>query len=381
MKIKLIEPTPSPHTMKLHLDESLPKGVQRTYTEENKEMAPVWAQQLLAIDGVKSVFRTSDFIALDRFPKGDWEAILTQARTVFGQKEELLGQSAITSETDEGFGEVKVYVQTFRRIPMQIRVKGEGDEVRKSLPNTFVDAAMEAGMASANLIKERKLEDYGIRYGDPEEIAEEVIRELTAAYPEERLNTLVEKAKQAGLEGDISYDVRTLNVDEIKEAMKDEDWRVRYGAFEQLNPTEDMLPLIADALEDPHTSIRRLAVVYLGDIGGKEVLPYLFKALEDRTPSVRRTAGDTLSDLGDPEGIEPMAKTLKDSNKIVRWRAARYLYEVGDERALEALREAKDDPEFEVRLQVNMALERIEKGEEAEGTVWQQMTNRMRSDD
>lgn len=378
MKITFIEPTPSPNTMKLHLDESLPKGIQRTYTKENKEMAPEWARRLLEIDGVKSIFRTADFIALDRVPNGDWEKILTETRIVFGQQEDIPGQSSFQSGSDDSFGEVKVYVQTFRKIPMQIRVKSDGNEVRKSLPDSFVQAAMEAGMASANLIKERKLEDYGIRYGEPEEIAEEVIRELTAAYPEDRLKALVEKAKEAGLEGEVIETVQTMTLEEIKEAMNSGDWRVRYGAFEQLKPTEQLLPLIEKALQDPHTSIRRLAVVYLGDIGGKIVLPYLYRALKDKVPSVRRTAGDTLSDLGDPDAIEAMAEALQDSNKIVRWRAARFLYEVGDERALEALRRAKDDPEFEIRLQVNMALERIEKGEEAEGTIWQQMTNRRR---
>ncbi|CFJ51935.1 Conserved virulence factor C [Mycobacterium tuberculosis] len=60
----------------------------------------------------------------------------------------------------------------------------------------------------------------------------------------------------------------------------------------------------------------------------------------------------------------------------MRWRAARFLFEVGDESALEALQEAQNDPEFEVSLQVKMALERIESGEAASGTVWQQMTRR-----
>ena len=72
-----------------------------------------------------------------------------------------------------------------------------------------------------------------------------------------------------------------------------------------------------------------------------------------------------------------MIEALKDQNKIVRWRAARFLYEAGDETAIPGLREAQNDTEFEVSMQVQIALERIEGGEEAEGSVWQQMT-RMR---
>lgn len=90
--------------------------------------------------------------------------------------------------------------------------------------------------------------------------------------------------------------------------------------------------------------------------------------------TVRRTAGDCISDLGDPSAIEAMIQALKDPSKLVRWRAAMFLYEEGDETALEALKEAEQDPEFEVSLQVKMAIERIEHGEEAKGSVWKQMT-------
>ncbi|MDB5084907.1 MAG: lyase HEAT-like repeat domain protein, partial [Bacilli bacterium] len=101
---------------------------------------------------------------------------------------------------------------------------------------------------------------------------------------------------------------------------------------------------------------------------------HLFEALKDPSVAVRRAAGDCLSDLGDPRAIEPMAQALKDSSKLVRWRAARFLYEVGDDTAIEALKEAQNDPEFEVSLQVKIALERIEGGIAASGPVWQQMT-------
>lgn len=50
------------------------------------------------------------------------------------------------------------------------------------------------------------------------------------------------------------------------------------------------------------------------------------------------------------------------------------MYEVGTEEAVPALKEAEDDSEFEVALQVKMALARIQGGEEAKGSVWKQMT-------
>ncbi|MOA52142.1 hypothetical protein D3C78_1753870 [compost metagenome] len=69
-----------------------------------------------------------------------------------------------------------------------------------------------------------------------------------------------------------------------------------------------------------------------------------------------------------------MIDALSDKNKLVRWRAARFLYEAGDETALEALEIAAKDSEFEISLQAQIALERIQRGEEAAGAVWQQMT-------
>ena len=125
-------------------------------------------------------------------------------------------------------------------------------------------------------------------------------------------------------------------------------------------------------------AVRRQAVIYLGDLKTPEAIELLFAALKDATIVVRRTAGDTQSDLGDPVAIGPMVDALGDPSKLVRWRAARFLYEAGDETALDALRRVvAEEPEFEVRLQAEMAVARIERGEEAAGYVWQQMT-RMR---
>jgi len=134
------------------------------------------------------------------------------------------------------------------------------------------------------------------------------------------------------------------------------------------------LSLIIRATKDPKMSIRRLAVVFLGLIKTPEVLAPLCEALKDEAVGVRRSAGDAITDLGDPRAIGPMVETLKDPNKLVRWRASRFLYELGDESALPALREAQDDREFEVAMQIRQAIERIESGKVGSGPVWRQMT-------
>lgn len=381
MKIISIEPTPSPNSMKLNMDESLPAGVRKTYTKKNNTDAPDNVQQLLAVQGVISVFHAADFIALDRTSKGDWQLILAKAREIFGEAQ---GQGSTSGsdlpleqpQAEAAFGEAQVLVQMFRGIPLQVRVRAGNEEARVAMPERFTQAAVRAGTASPNLIKERKLEELGVRYGELKDIAGEVVQELDASYDDARVESLVSSAM---LETDAPASSEATEEGQTGatlEQLRHSDWKLRYAALQKIQPSLETLPLLVHALQDENTSIRRLATVYLGDIKEPEVLPFLYRALEDDTPSVRRTAGDTLSDLGDPAAMPAMAKALKDRNKLVRWRAARFLYEVGDNSVLKDLQEAADDPEFEVRMQVKIALERIEGGHAAEGSVWQQMTRR-----
>lgn len=375
MKLLSIEPTPSPNVMKLNVDERLPEGVQRVYTKEGAGQAPEIMNKLLAIEGVTSIFHTADFLALERKSNADWQRILTQSREILQAGE---GAAVPVLAQDQGaaaFGEAQVYIQMFRGVPMQVKVTMGTEQIRAALPERFGQAAVRAGSASPNLIMERKWVEHGVRYGDLREIGEEVALEIDAAYPIERVEEIVEHALQQG-PGETPDPVTREKKVVTMEMLEDPDWQKRYAALDRMEPTEDDLPVLEKALRDTKPSIRRLAVVYLGMVGGDAVFPLLFEALRDDSVSVRRTAGDTLSDLGDPRATGPMCEALGDRNKLVRWRAARFLFEVGEESALESLRAAQNDPEFEVSLQVQMAVERIESGEAASGTVWQQMTRR-----
>lgn len=377
MKITFIEPTPSPNTMKLHLDESLEPGIRRTYTPESRRSAPSWAQDMLEIPGVTSIYHAADFAALERKGSADWAAILREVQNRFGAD----GLAADFSLEDENagahFGEAQVFVQMFRAIPIQIRVKTGAKEERIALSSRFTQAVTD--VASAVLIKERKLTDYGVRYGEPPDIAREVEQELEAAYPQERLDSLVQQAIAHGAAGEFVEQRHKKEQAELLRDLHDEDWRVRYAALEDLAPSEQLLPELRTALHDPKLHIRRLAVVYLGDIRTPGAMELLYEAMQDSAPAVRRTAGDTLSDIGAPAATPVMTASLSDASKLVRWRAARFLYEVGTAEAQEALSIAAEDPEFEVGLQAKMALERILSGEEAAGTVWQQMSERRRT--
>ncbi|WP_440706320.1 conserved virulence factor C family protein [Heyndrickxia oleronia] len=366
MNIISIEPTPSPNTMKVILDQELPAGKSNNYKKEQIEDAPAYIKAILEIDGVKGVYHVADFLAVERNGKVDWQQILPKVREVFGEED---GNQADHGIVDEHFGEVNVHVQMFKGIPLQVKLTDGEHEQRFGLPSMFVEAMNEAQLEGDNYVLLRRWQEYGVRYGDLQQIGEDVVEELLAAYPENRLKNLVEMAKNPESSKQLKKLIKLTPV-----MLDDPDWRKRYQLLEQMEePTVEDLPLLEKALADEKSSIRRLAVVYLGMIKDKQVLPLLYKGLKDKVVTVRRTAGDALSDLGFKEAIEPMMEALSDKSKIVRWRAAMFLYEEGDERALSALHQAENDAEFEVQLQVKMAIERIEGGEQAKGSIWKQM--------
>jgi hypothetical protein len=412
VRIVSIEPTPNPNSMKLTLDERLPEGVRLSYTRAGQTGAPPYIRALLAIEGVKSVYQVTDFIALERTPNGDWQAILAAAREVLDQAPaQETGTGAApgaaagapgagataglaagapgtgatagvvpgapgTAAPGPGFGEVQVYVQMIRGIPMQIKLLSGAEEVRVGLPERFGRLAKQVAAASPDFLAERKWHDRGVRYGDMQAIGAEVAEEIAAAYDDERLERLLNQALAAAAGAPVA--TQALPPAVVQTHLADGDWRKRYAALEQLDlAAEGAEQVLVRALADPNISIRRLAVVSLGMLEDADVLPHLLVALQDPAVAVRRAAGDCLSDLGDPRAMPAMCAALRDPSKLVRWRAARYLYEVGDESVLPALHAAQDDPEFEVRLQVQMAIERITGGGAAQGPAWQVLTRKL----
>lgn len=375
MKITSIEPTPSPHSMKINLDEKLPEGETRDYKlKEDNSNSPEYVQALFSIEGVKGLYHVIDFIALERHPKSAWEDILPRVREVLGSSEEKpVDLTAQKTEPDDAFGEVKVFIQEFRGIPMQVKLQDGDDEQRFGLPERFSDAAMQASTASENMLFERKWGEQSPRYGDIQEMGNDVAEEIDASYDAARLKELVEQAISGT---PVAESLSAKKRDRVTVEMLDSpEWKERYAALDRIiEPTMEDLPVLDKALYDPKASVRRLATAFLGMIEEPEVLPYLYKPLKDKAVNVRRTAGDCISDLGFKEAMPEMVRTLDDPSRLVRWRAAMFLYETGDETAIPALTNAVNDPEFEVRMQVKMALARIEGGEEAQGSIWAQMT-------
>jgi hypothetical protein len=314
-------------------------------------------------------------MAIQRKPTAGWEDILSQARAVLEYASLNNAKKEPSGTSDKEWSEVMVSVQYFRDLPMLVKVSSGNETTRLPLPKRFGQAIQRAMGASENMLMERKWSDEGPRYGDLRDVAEAVVREISAVYDEKKLRELVERAYQPDLREKVK-----ASREELIQAFESPKWEERFAALKELgrNATGQIdsqaLSLIIRATKDPKMSIRRLAVVFLGLLKTPEVLTPLCEALKDEAVGVRRSAGDALTDLGDRRAIGSMVETLKDPNKLVRWRASRFLYELGDESTLPALREAQNDREFEVAMQIRQAIERIESGKVGQGPVWLQIT-------
>lgn len=74
-----VEPTPNPNAVKFSVGQ--PVGGPATFTAGNEGDNPL-AADLLAIEGVASVFMTADFVTLTKSATGDWDTITDAATSI-----------------------------------------------------------------------------------------------------------------------------------------------------------------------------------------------------------------------------------------------------------------------------------------------------------
>ncbi|WP_251942944.1 MULTISPECIES: conserved virulence factor C family protein [Staphylococcus] len=369
MEIVRVEPTPSPNTMKVVLDEKRQDNQSNTYNKP-QDNQPQFINDLLSIDGVKSIFHVMDFLAIDKQPKYDWEDVLPIITSTLNDESESAKDEPVP---DEHFGEVKVEILKFKGIPYQIKLTDAEHEERQQLPEKFVDSMLSAQKEQDNVVFLRKWDDWGVRYGEMDEIMNSIVEEIHAIYPDQTLKELVDKALSTDI---VMPEDKYVHVT-LEEYRAAEDWKARLRMLKSFpTPTEDDIPLLSEALGESKVPLRREAIVLIGMIEDESILPYMYKGLNDPSPAVRRTAGDCISDLGFKDALPEMEKALDDPQKIVRWRAAMFMFDEAGPEQLETLKAHADDSAYEVKLQIEMAISRIENGDEALGSVWKQIANR-----
>ncbi len=128
----------------------------------------------------------------------------------------------------------------------------------------------------------------------------------------------------------------------------------------------DVIPALANALQDEDQEVRVEAVKALGKIKTPQSLNALIAALDNSNRLVRVEAANVLEseveafrNLEDEHTLDALINALNDNNRNVRKIAARMLGKFKDSRATIPLIKALEDREFEVREEASLALKNI----------------------
>lgn len=385
MKLRSIETTPSPNCMKLNLDASaIAKPVTLNAGDEAVDI-PIVFQDLLAIEGVQSIFWMGNFVTLTRRGSVDWPTILAAAGALIGiaadadaglsdslQADKSGEDTAESGAVKRNFGQVEVAVQMFRSIPVQVRAIGDGEQARVALPDRFNQALQRAIVATgADYVTERIWSPYQSQFGSPAKIARQVADELDILTSDHDLALLEESAANA------ERAARPLEVQQtLLKELQQSDWKRRLKAIQQIEVNAETFTSVVMALKDDRIAIRRWAAALLGASEKSEAVGPLCEALRaDSSPIVRRTVGDALSDLGNASAMAAMVEALQDASGLVRWRAGRFLNEVGNHATLPALiKAAESEGEFDVRVEMLAAIDRIESGRVSQLPMWMRIS-------
>ena len=147
----------------------------------------------------------------------------------------------------------------------------------------------------------------------------------------------------------------------IKALGHQKDVSVRKAAVIALGEIQDarvVEPLIA-ALKDSDKDVRGQAAIWLGGIKDARAVEPLITALKDSDKDVRGHVVVALGEIEDARAVEPLIATLNDSDRKVRKLAAIWLGKIKDTRAVEPLIAALKDSDKDVRRQAAIALGEI----------------------
>ncbi len=177
-------------------------------------------------------------------------------------------------------------------------------------------------------------------------------------------------------------------VEPLARALRDGDWQVREAAVEALgqvgSPAVDaLLKLLRD------WDVRKTAILALGKIRDERVLeplvhqlrsdefredatkalvelgepavPRLVQALKDKDESIRKQAVLALGQIKDSSAVDPLIDMLADQDWFTRLTAAAALEAIGDGRGRDAIKPLLKDPDLVVRMRVERLLAKWKK--------------------
>jgi HEAT repeat protein len=158
----------------------------------------------------------------------------------------------------------------------------------------------------------------------------------------------------------IAYDL-------IVTACKDDNPRVRYAAFSQMDTLgnqhrQQTLDLLRDALlNDPETDVQAAAADALGGLKLTEAYEDL-QSVYETTPEwlLQFSIIAALGEMGDPRSFDLLAKAIQSDITLVSTAAIGSLGELGDPRAVPILLDYVESDDWQVRHRVTQALGQFE---------------------
>ncbi|MBD2204253.1 HEAT repeat domain-containing protein [Calothrix sp. FACHB-1219] len=151
----------------------------------------------------------------------------------------------------------------------------------------------------------------------------------------------------------------------IQTAVGDSNARVRYSAVSQLDVlgTQDLqlsLNLLRELLNDPEPDVQAAAADCLGALKLEEAFDDLLQ-LYNTTPEwlVKFSIIATLGELGDPRGFDLLKLALDTENDLIKTAAISSFGELGNLDAVPLLTPYAQNPDWQVRYRVLLALSRL----------------------
>jgi len=132
------------------------------------------------------------------------------------------------------------------------------------------------------------------------------------------------------------------------------------GAIANLGGTERAVPLLLDALDDPHHLVREQAVRELDGLDYTPALSNIEALCADPHPDVRQAALAAVDKLGTPDKAIPLLLgALRDSNATVRFIAVNHLDRLEQFTDRAAFERMLDDPDKDVRERARSGLSHL----------------------
>ena len=146
----------------------------------------------------------------------------------------------------------------------------------------------------------------------------------------------------------------------LTEAMNDDDWEVRERAVQIAARVREPIlvdPLIHSALSDPNIYVRDRAVWALGVYGDQRAIEPLVSILKDADAMLRQRGIEALGKIGGAESENALAGlVLYEENEVIRNLALDQLLSLADRRFVALLKEELANPDARVRRNALEAL-------------------------